>query len=61
MTYQVLYRVWRPQTFEEMAGQNHIRRTLENAIAKGGSATLIFFTGPRGTGKTSTAGFWLRH
>ena len=30
MTYQVLYRVWRPQSFEEMAGQEHIRRTLES-------------------------------
>lgn len=55
MTYQVLYRVWRPQSFEEMAGQEHIRRTLENAIAQGRISHAYLFTGPRGTGKTSTA------
>ncbi len=55
MTYQVLYRVWRPQNFEEMAGQQHIRRTLENAITQGRISHAYLFTGPRGTGKTSTA------
>ncbi len=55
MTYQVLYRVWRPQGFEELAGQEHIRRTLENAILQDRISHAYLFTGPRGTGKTSTA------
>ncbi|MDR1193084.1 MAG: DNA polymerase III subunit gamma/tau [Peptococcaceae bacterium] len=55
MTYQVLYRVWRPQDFQELVGQEHIRRTLENAIELDRISHAYLFTGPRGTGKTSAA------
>jgi DNA polymerase-3 subunit gamma/tau len=50
-----LYRKWRPQTLAEVAGQEHITRTLENALAKGKTSHAYLFAGPRGTGKTSTA------
>ncbi|MCR4426612.1 MAG: DNA polymerase III subunit gamma/tau, partial [Firmicutes bacterium] len=55
MTYVSLYRKWRPQTFEEIIGQEHVRRTLRNAIAQGRISHAYLFAGPRGTGKTSTA------
>ncbi|MBI3953451.1 MAG: DNA polymerase III subunit gamma/tau, partial [Chloroflexi bacterium] len=51
---QVLYRRYRPQTFAEVAGQEPIVRTLLNALASGRVAHAYLFTGPRGTGKTST-------
>lgn len=54
---QSLYRKYRPTTFEddELVGQDHIARTLRNAIARGRVAHAYLFCGPRGTGKTSTA------
>ena len=55
MTYQALYRVWRPRDFEELAGQDPIRRTLENAVVQGRISHAYLFSGPRGTGKTSAA------
>jgi DNA polymerase-3 subunit gamma/tau len=55
MTYQVLARKWRPQTFEEVVGQEPITRTLQNALAAGRIAHAFLFSGPRGTGKTSVA------
>lgn len=55
MTGQVLYRKWRPQRFDEVIGQEHVTRTLERALHAGRIAHAYLFTGPRGTGKTSTA------
>lgn len=55
MAYKSLYRTYRPQRFEEVAGQQHIVKTLKNAIATGKIAHAYLFTGPRGTGKTSMA------
>ncbi|HOA16234.1 MAG TPA: DNA polymerase III subunit gamma/tau [Bacillota bacterium] len=55
MSYLSLYRQWRPQTFEDIVGQDHIVRTLRNAIANGRVVHAYMFSGPRGTGKTSTA------
>lgn len=55
MAYVALYRKWRPQDFENLVGQEHIRITLKNAIATGRIAHAYLFAGPRGTGKTSTA------
>ena len=50
-----LYRKYRPQTFESMVGQKHIVSTLQNALTDGRMAHAYLFTGPRGTGKTTTA------
>ncbi|MCL2122332.1 MAG: DNA polymerase III subunit gamma/tau, partial [Clostridiales bacterium] len=55
MTQQALYRIWRPQDFEELTGQDPIRRTLENAILQERISHAYLFAGPRGTGKTSAA------
>ena len=55
MTSQSLYRKWRSQTFSDLVGQEAIVRTLKNALAQGNPAHAYLFTGPRGTGKTSTA------
>jgi len=55
MAYRTLYRAWRPQTFAQILGQDHVCRTLQNAIANGRLAHAYLFCGPRGTGKTSTA------
>ena len=55
MTYQVLARKWRPKTFEEVIGQDHITRTLKNAIQKNKVAHAYLFTGTRGVGKTTVA------
>ena len=55
MSYQALYRKYRPQTFEEVAGQEVITRTLKNAITNNKISHAYLFTGPRGTGKTTTA------
>ena len=54
-TYQVIARKWRPQTFADLVGQDHVVRTLTNAINRGRIAHAYLFVGPRGTGKTSTA------
>ena len=55
MSYLVLARKYRPQTFEEVIGQDHITRTLANAISSDRVAHAILFSGPRGTGKTTVA------
>ena len=55
MAYKALYRTYRPQTFDEVAGQEHIVRTLKNALATGKIAHAYLFAGPRGTGKTTMA------
>ena len=55
MAYVALYRKWRPETFKDLVGQEHISRTLENAITSGRIGHAYLFSGPRGTGKTSTA------
>ncbi|MDQ3955724.1 MAG: DNA polymerase III subunit gamma/tau [Actinomycetota bacterium] len=55
MAYLSLYRKYRPQTFGEILGQDHVSRTLANAISEDRVAHAYLFTGPRGTGKTSTA------
>jgi len=52
---QALYRKWRSQTFDEVVGQEHVTRTLRNALRDGRLAHAYLFAGPRGTGKTSTA------
>jgi DNA polymerase III subunit gamma/tau len=54
-SYQVIARKWRPQTFEDVVGQDHVVTTLKNAIARNRIAHAYLFVGPRGTGKTSTA------
>ena len=52
---QSLYRKYRPQTFDDVVGQEHIERTLRNAVASGNVSHAYLFCGPRGTGKTTTA------
>jgi DNA polymerase-3 subunit gamma/tau len=53
--YQVIARKWRPQTFDDVVGQDHVIRTLKNAILRNRIAHAYLLVGPRGTGKTSTA------
>ena len=55
MEYLVIARKFRPQTFEDVAGQEHVVKTLSNAIGKGRVAHAFLFSGPRGVGKTSVA------
>lgn len=55
MAYTALYRQWRPQNFETLVGQQAVKKTLTNALSTGRIAHAYLFTGPRGTGKTSTA------
>ena len=55
MSYQVIARKWRPQSFSDVVGQNHITQTLSNALKNGRLPHALLFTGPRGTGKTSSA------
>ena len=55
MGVQALYRKWRPQTFDEVVGQEHVVRTLRNALTSGRIHHAYLFAGPRGTGKTTTA------
>jgi DNA polymerase-3 subunit gamma/tau len=55
MASQSLYRKWRSQTFGDLVGQEPVIRTLKNALNSGSLAHAYLFTGPRGTGKTSTA------
>jgi len=55
MASQSLYRKWRSQTFDDLIGQEPIVRTLKNALRSGSVVHAYLFTGPRGTGKTSTA------
>lgn len=53
--YQALYRKWRPKTFDEVVGQQHITQTLKNQIITGRLSHAYLFIGTRGTGKTSCA------
>ena len=53
--FKVLYRKYRPKTFDEIVGQKFTIRMLKNAIIKNKISHAYLFTGPRGTGKTSTA------
>nr|WP_281063802.1 DNA polymerase III subunit gamma/tau [Staphylococcus sp. GDY8P199P] len=55
VNYQALYRMFRPQSFEDVVGQEHVTKTLRNAISKGKQSHAYIFSGPRGTGKTSIA------
>lgn len=55
MTYVVLARKWRPMLFEDVVGQEHVTRTLMNALKNGRVAHAYIFAGPRGVGKTTTA------
>jgi DNA polymerase III subunit gamma/tau len=52
---QALYRKWRPATFDQVVGQEHITRTLRNAVAAGRIGHAYLLSGPRGTGKTTMA------
>lgn len=53
--YQALYRRYRPQRFDELRGQDHVARALKNAVANERVGHAYLFSGPRGTGKTTTA------
>ena len=55
MAQLALYRKYRSQTFEDLIGQDHVVRTIQNALNSGRTAQTFLFTGPRGTGKTSSA------
>lgn len=55
MAYLALYREWRPKLFRNIVGQGHITKTLLNALKQGKIAHAYLFSGPRGTGKTTTA------
>ena len=55
MAYKALYRTYRPTTFDEVAGQQHIVKTIKNALTTGKIAHAYLFAGPRGTGKTTMA------
>ena len=55
MSYIALYRKWRPKTFEDVVGQGRIMKTLQQAVENDKVAHAYLFSGPRGTGKTSTA------
>lgn len=60
MDYKVLYRKYRPKNFDELVGQEHIKKILKNSIVNDKIAHAYMFTGPRGTGKTSTAKIFAR-
>lgn len=55
MAYKALYRIYRPQKFDEVVGQKHILQTIKNGISENKIAHAYLFSGPRGTGKTSMA------
>jgi DNA polymerase-3 subunit gamma/tau len=55
MSYTVIARKWRPQTFDDVVGQDHVVRTLRNAVRTGRIAQAYLLVGPRGTGKTTLA------
>ena len=55
MSYQALYRAWRPETFSEICGQEAITRTLKHQVMTGRIAHAYLFCGTRGTGKTTAA------
>ena len=60
MSYQALYRKWRPQNFEDVKGQEHIVTTLKNQIRLGRIGHAYLFCGTRGTGKTTVAKIFAR-
>ena len=60
MSYQALYRKWRPDHFDDLVGQDHIVRTLTNQVEAGRTSHAYLFCGTRGTGKTSTAKIFAR-
>lgn len=60
MSYQALYRKWRPMVFDDVVGQNHITATIKNEILNNKISHAYLFTGTRGTGKTSTAKIFSR-
>ena len=60
MSYTALYRKWRPSTFEDVKGQDHIVKTLKNQISSGRIGHAYLFCGTRGTGKTSIAKIFAR-
>jgi DNA polymerase III gamma/tau subunit len=53
VSYQALYRVWRPQQFIDVVGQEHVTKTLQNALLQEKISHAYLFSGPRGTGKTA--------
>src|SRR4030067_887030 len=55
MSYIVLARKWRPQSFDDLVGQETVAKTFKNALSSGKIAHAYLFSGPRGVGKTSTA------
>ena len=55
MAYQTLYLRWRPSSFDTLVGQVPVKQALMNALSSGRIAHAYLFTGPRGTGKTTTA------
>ena len=55
MTYQVLARKWRPKTFADLVGQQHVVKALQNALANGRLHHAYLLTGTRGVGKTTIA------
>src|SRR5438105_13141586 len=55
MSYQVIARKWRPQTFQDLVGQQHVTETLKNAILNNRVAHAYIFSGARGVGKTTAA------
>ena len=55
MAFLSLYRKYRPRNFEDLVGQQHVVKTLKNALEQNRIAHAYLFAGPRGTGKTSTA------
>src|ERR1700686_5825835 len=55
MSYQVIARKWRPQTFDDLVGQQHVTETLKNAIKNDRVAHAYIFSGARGVGKTTSA------
>lgn len=55
MSYQVISRKWRPDCFDDVIGQAHVTKTIQNAILKERMGHAYIFSGPRGTGKTTTA------
>lgn len=59
-TYQALYRKWRPLTFEDVVGQEHVSQTLRHSVQSGHIGHAYLFCGTRGTGKTSTAKIFSR-
>lgn len=53
--HQALYRKWRPKTFEDVSGQDHITSVLKSEVSSGKLTHAYIFCGPRGTGKTTCA------